>query len=651
MNHKVTKSVVVLSALMAAVPVYAEQTSSQPLSPRKKGNGIQVEKSSQVQIPQDLKPMVPNDILRKKSSQQVQDNKQSEFNGKKVSSVSIVGSQSIAPSAFAEHLSIRKGGTFSEENLEKDSRMIYMTGYYMAVNPIVTADGDDAVNVVYQVKNNPAYKGLQISGTTKLDVEQLPALLGLRVGEPVNMKTVGTNLHILDEQYKKMGYILFSVTGMNMTDDGILHLTFNEGIVESIQVQGNKHTKNYVIERELRQPIDEPLNQALIQRSVQRLQALGLFDDVQVQVVQGHDPNKVGLVFNVDEANTATIGVGTSYSESDKFVGEFTITDRNFLGTGDSIGFKWEFGGKDNKNYDFNYTRPYLDKKGTSMSVHLYDSTHESAEYDRNATEIARYDKKGVGQEITFSRADSDYTRNYITIRNHKDTYVEPESGYSKQYFEDSYNDEYYAKYGVYTTAEERRKQNFGTTRSITFTRTFDNRDNPRDPSTGKRNDISFEIAGFGGDFNYRKLSYEQRYYWSMGPKSEKRPRHVLALDLAAGYAWGDMPLSRRFRVGGSSTLRGYEDSQFRGNSMLRGSLEYRIPVSKKFSFVTFVDTGYAWDKRDESAFDLKKMKVGYGIGCRFQTPLGPVKLDYGFGKNEEGRRKGRFHFSFGTSF
>ena len=64
------------------------------------------------------------------------------------------------------------------------------------------------------------------------------------------------------------------------------------------------------------------------------------------------------------------------------------------------------------------------------------------------------------------------------------------------------------------------------------------------------------------------------------------------------------------------------------------------------------MDSGYAWDKRLESSFDLKKLKVGYGLGVRVNTPLGPVKLDYGFGKREEGSGyRGRFHFSFGVNF
>jgi len=149
---------------------------------------------------------------------------------------------------------------------------------------------------------------------------------------------------------------------------------------------------------------------------------------------------------------------------------------------------------------------------------------------------------------------------------------------------------------------------------------------------------LSIEQAGFGGDFNFTKLFGEYRYYIPQGP-------NVVAMDFMAGNAWGDLPLSQRFALGGAS-LRGYEEDQFMGNSMLKGTVEYRVPISKQVTILGFVDAGYAWDKRDERRFDLSKIKVGYGAGLRFYSPIGPVRLDYGFGRD-----RGRFHFSFGNQF
>ena len=94
----------------------------------------------------------------------------------------------------------------------------------------------------------------------------------------------------------------------------------------------------------------------------------------------------------------------------------------------------------------------------------------------------------------------------------------------------------------------------------------YDSRDNIYDPHAGKRNSYSLELAGLGGDFTFEKITVDYRYYLPL-PKNR-----VLAFDLSAGYAWGDLPLSQRFSIGGADTLRGYKDDQFRGTPGINGT-------------------------------------------------------------------------------
>ncbi len=290
------------------------------------------------------------------------------------------------------------------------------------------------------------------------------------------------------------------------------------------------------------------------------------------------------------------------------------------------------------------------------MTLNLYDITNEYEDYDIDARSIANYEKKRVGQELTFSRrAENEFISNYITLKNRDDRYKGMDEDYDGpnefQYYEEGYNryknnpeaakndakwKEYYPK-----TAAERRKENFGKTRSITFGRIFDNRDNVYDPHEGKRLAFSIESSeGLGGDFDFVKFTADTRYYFRGGGES------VWALNLMGGYASGDMPLSQRFSMGGSETLRGYEDEQFRGNTMLKGTLEYRFPIVKRVQGVLFNDNGYAWDKRFEDKYDLVKIKSSVGVGLRVNSPLGPIRVDYGWGSDG-----GKFHFSFGGQF
>ena len=563
-----------------------------------------------------------------------------EYEGHPISNVRLVGFDNVSKETVYRVLKLQRGSKFSLEGVKEDASAIYSLGYFQEVRPnyrfIRTADGkDEKVEVSYTVVEYPVIQDIVVEGSTLIDKFRLARLLNTQRTVP-NMLDVTKKLGQVMQEYKNKGYILAGIKTLELTPNGILHVVINEGTIEGYNITGNKHTKKYVIERELRQKPGEPFNEYLMKRSVQRLNNLGFFEDVEVQLAPGKNPGSVVVGVEVYEQNTGTVGIGAGYSDSDGLVGQLTYSEKNFLGTGSAASATWEFGGRDNFNYNLSYSKPWIDKKETRMTVNLYRGTHEFTDYNRDGYEIADYDKRSTGEEITFSRAEGEFVRNAISFKHRKDSYRGPVGG-GQQYFEDGYQGE---TYGL--TAEERRKENFGETRSISISRTYDNRDSVFDPHHGKMNKYQFEWAGFGGDFNYQKLSAEHRYYWELNPKT----KHVLALQVAAGYSWGNMPLSQRFSVGGGYTLRGYRDNQFRGNSMLRASLEYRIPISKRVSFLAFLDEGYAWDKRDERNFDLSKLKTGYGVGLRFQTPIGPVRLDYGIGKERK-----RFHFSFGGSF
>ena len=484
---------------------------------------------------------------------------------------------------------------------------------------------------------NPVFKTLVVEGNTKVSTDKIKNIIDLPKDKIINLKDVNEKVRKVEAEYSKDGYILARVTDVRVLPSGELYVQVNEGIVEDFKIKGNTKTKDYVITREMKLKKGQPFNSKDARRSMQRIYNLGYFEDVNIKLNPGKAPNAVDVEITVVEMNTGTFGIGAGYSDADGFLGMVSVGDKNFRGTGDKVNVRWEFGGDSdsNKNYEFSYTKPWLDDKETSVGLTIYDMTNEYADYNHSGDEIARYDKQRRGQELTFSRrTNNEYVVNYLTLKNRDDVYKGVADGYddSNQYFEVP---------GDLALQEQRRKENFGITRSIGFTRAFDSRDNVNDPHEGKRNSYSVEWAGLGGDFDFTKYSADLRYYYRMGASED-----VLAFMVGAGYADGSMPLSQRFSVGGSDSLRGYKDDQFKGNSMLRSTLEYRVPLMKKVQGVLFTDAGYAWDKDTEDAFDIGLMKYSYGVGLRINSPLGPLRLDYGIG--EDG---GRFHFSFGGQF
>lgn len=573
----------------------------------------------------------------------VKENPLTPYIGKTITKQVITGNTVISEAEIAAALKTKPGMELTEQGLNEDLSAIYDLGWFYDLRPEFK-EVPEGVQVIYHVMENPAFTKVKITGNTVVDDKKAAGFFDLEENKIINLKDVNTRVQRLEEEYRQNGYILARVTDIHMDTDGTLNITVNEGIVEDFKVKGNVKTKDYVITREMKLKKGKPFNAKDARRSMQRVYNLGYFEDVNVKLNPGKEPNSVEVEISVVEMNTGTFGIGAGYSNADGFIGMISIGDKNFRGTGDKVNIRWEFGGEDNKNYDFSYTKPWIDDKETTATINLYDITNEYADYNIDGDEIARYDKKRRGQELTFSRkTDNEYVSNYVTLKNRDDIYKGMADGYENdkdQYYEDVFNDSQYKEDWMPSTAAERRKENFGVTRSITVGRIFDSRDNIYDPHEGKRIAYSLEWAGLGGDFDFTKFTADYRYYYRAGGES------VWALNLGAGYAEGDMPLSQRFSMGGSDTLRGYEDDQFRGNSMLKATLEYRFPIIKKVQGVLFTDNGYAWDKRHEDEFDLGLIKNSFGVGLRINSPLGPVKLDYGYG--DDG---GKFHFSFGGQF
>ncbi len=607
-----------LAAMLLATPVYAEN---------------------------DQTPVAGSDTsVAQTVPEQREENRLAPYLGKTITKQIVEGNTTVPTEQIIAALKTKPGMEFTEAGLSEDLSAIYDMGWFYDLHPEFKLV-PEGVQVIYHVLENPVYQQTVVEGNTVLDKKKVAGLFDLDAGKIANLKDINRCVQKLEEEYRSNGYILARVSDVHMEQDGTLKVTVNEGIVEGFKVKGNVKTKDYVITREMKLKKGEPFNAKAARRSMQRVYNLGYFEDVNIKLNPGREPNGVEVEISVIEMNTGTFGIGAGYSNADGFVGMISIGDKNFRGIGDKINIRWEFGGEDNKNYDFSYTRPWIDSKETSATLNLYDITNEYADYNIDGDEIARYDKKRRGQELTFSRkTNNEFISNYITIKNRDDIYKGEADGYegdTDQYYEEQFKNSGKYKDWMPENYLDRRKENFGTTRSITLGRVYDSRDNVYDPHEGKRIGYSVEWAGgLGGDFDFTKWTADWRYYYRAGGEN------VWALNLGAGYASGSMPLSQRFTMGGSDTLRGYEDDQFRGNSMLKATLEYRFPIVKKVQGVLFTDNGYAWDKRHEDAFDLGLIKNSYGVGLRINSPLGPVKLDYGYG--EDG---GKFHFSFGGQF
>lgn len=565
--------------------------------------------------------------------------------GKLITGLSISGVTAEQQANLLPILTEKVGDTVSVDGVFKDVTNLGNTGYFSEVNPVFTSV-PEGVKLDFAVTVNPVTTGVSFEGNTVYSSEVLTKFMDIQPGQVLNSVSVGQKVQGINAAYARDGYMLAHVDGIRVDDQGVLHIHIVEGVVEDIIPAGNKKTRNKVITREFVQKKGKPFNKFLVRRSVERVYNLGFFDDVNVRMLPGEqDPNNVIIEIDVLEHKTGTITLGAGYSKSDGLMGIVEFGEDNLRGTGDKFKVHWEIGGKKKyKNYQISYLKPWIDSKGTSLGFSFFNREDEYTDYNEDGSEVAEYNKKSRGFNISFGRQTGEYTRDYLTLESRKDTYKWDDDDSSGFRYDKNAGKGTNWDNGSYNFASDNYvKNNFGRINSVTWQKVYDSRDNIYEPTRGRRISYTTQWAGhgLGGDFDFYKFTAEARMYKKLGAKN------VLAFRARGGFIQGDAPYSQLFTLGGADSLRGYEDDQFRGKYMYNATLEFRFPIVKKVSGVLFTDIGDAWDAPNVTWYNSKKtFNYGVGAGVRITTPIGPVKLDYGVGKH-----KNKFHFSFGTQF
>ena len=547
-----------------------------------------------------------------------------QYEGQTIVDTVFEGTTPLTASTAKAAISMRTGDMFTYKGLAKDRDAIYNSGYFYDLYPTFKKVPEGVI-ITYHVLENPVLSSVKIEGNTVETSEVLNALLTVKQGEILNSRVLQQNVQAIQDQYRKDGYILAKVTDMDIDRAGNLKLKINEGVLEGYKVKGNTKTKDHVILREMRQKPGEPFNSKKARRSMQRVYNLGFFEDVNIKMNPGVNPNAVVMELDVKEKRTGSFGIGAGYSSEDGVIGMVSIGDTNFRGTGDAVSLTYETSGDDTDahGYSLSYRHPWIDSKETVGTIRVYNRTYEYDDYDTNGDLKETYMRKYSGGELTLGRPISEYSTNYITLRNRKDEYVKHESDGNSNPTDRSTDTAWLNK-------------NFGTTRSITLEHVTDSRDNIYNPTQGGRVSLSGEVAGAGGDFNFQKLTIEDQRYHKVGHAQ------VLALRGQYGAGWGEISEFNQYKVGGQSSLRGYREDQFRGNRMALATLEYRFPIVSKVQGALFTDWGAAWS----DGYKPKDVHGSIGVGLSLTTPIGPLRLDYGRGSDG-----GRVHFTVGGSF
>ncbi|HBG92974.1 MAG TPA: outer membrane protein assembly factor BamA [Nitrospiraceae bacterium] len=437
----------------------------------------------------------------------------------------------------------------------------------------------------------------------------------------------------LGETYAEKGYALVNV-GPDIEPDAAarqVKITFkiDEGGIYKIgriDISGNIKTMDKVIRREIRLDEGDTFNSKLLKRSYERLNNLNFFEAVDLQPKPKPEEKLLDIDVKVKEKPTGMLSVGGGYSSVDKFIATADVTQANLFGTGRLIKLKGEFGGRSTA-YSLGYRDPWFLDKELLFGTDIYKTTRKYSAFDRKAS----------GFDVLLGKSLSEYWKTDVT-----------------------YNLENVTIHNISPNASGSIKDQEGKkiTSSITPAIVRDSRNSFLDPHTGSKNLLYVTYAGLGGDNFFIKGGVDSSWFF---PATEET---TLAFRGRYGQATGifnkPLPLYERFYVGGIYTVRGIGFGEggprdangevIGGTKQLIFNTEYIFPLVSelKLKGVTFFDAGRAFD----SFKDFGDFKYGAGIGFRWFSPIGPIRLEWGHNLNPKtGESKSKWEFTFGTAF
>ena len=568
-----------------------------------------------------------------------------------ISKIDIVGTKTISKEELLSGMKIKEGQQFVPKEALNEAQRIFNTGYFATVEPKIDRKADNTVVITYEVKENPDVTGIEITGNTLFTADQLKQALGIKEGQILNGNLLNPDKNGIIKLYEKNGYATARIESINVREDGKIKIGMTEGVVQNVTFskassktdderanpkRANLRTKPYVLERYLEVKPGEVLEGKNIESTMKEMYRTGIFNRIEPNITGSEtDPNARNVEFLIEERPTTTINGSISYGTSVGLVGGLKLSDDNFLGRDQQAAINLEASNKGDKTFSIDWFDPWIkntERVQAGGSAYWRESRDDDADWD----ELEKV--KTIGTRWTIGKGlNKDIYVRASTRLDHK------KEIYSGGDVKDSYN-----------------------LLAITPEFIYDTRDNVSDPTKGLYADLTYEKGKLLGDRRkYDRFEADLRAFHPVIGK-----KNIMAYRAVWGSTGSGTPDSMRFSVGGAESVRGYEYGAFDGYDQFYASIENRTRFGKNgnVQLVAFFDIGNAWQKESinaagrrtyspdrKSAHDFKDLKKGYGVGLRINTPVGPLRFDYGWPMDPEkpGKKKdkGKFYFSFGQSF
>ncbi|OGC34385.1 hypothetical protein A2311_06390 [candidate division WOR-1 bacterium RIFOXYB2_FULL_48_7] len=527
-----------------------------------------------------------------------------------IAAIEIRGNQAITQKLISDNVFSRVGEAVSEEKINGDIKAIYALGYFSNVTGTIEPQAGGN-KLIITVTENPVLAAVSFEGNTVFSTQTLSALVSSRAGNVLNYQKIQDDIAKINELYKNKGYMLSRVADVDTDKDKhILKFLIIEGMVESIVLDGNTTTQDYVILRELKTKPGSVLNEETLKKDLRRVFNLGFFSEVTPNFEAGSSKDKIVLQLKIKETRSSTVNFGGGYGEREGWFGFVDLSINNLMGTAQGLLLRGQ-AGQQLSTYQFKYFNPWFfpEKFGdrTSFTFRRWLTI---------GRDIFVTTQDGIynGFDVSFGKPLNDYYNASLTLGSEN---VAPNN---------------------LSTFEAYRAD------TVSLLLAFDTRDFWLNPKEGSYYTLElkqgFKTASTHTTFS--KVGLDLNKYFPIFDNQ------VFAVHAGAGIGMGDVPVGELYWVGSTNTVRGYNPSEAHiGKYRLLGNLEYRLNFSDLFQGVFFYDYGNAWHAGGPQ-FD--QFMYIWGPGVRVNTPLGPIRLDYGVGAGRS-FSEGVMNFSIGQAF
>jgi outer membrane protein insertion porin family len=391
-----------------------------------------------------------------------------------------------------------------------------------------------------------------------------------------------------------------------------------------INITGNTKTRDKVIRRELSVVEGDLYSRSKLKKSYMALNRLRYFEEIDFQAEKGPDETLTDVNIRVKEKPTGMFSIGAGYSAVEQAIVSAQVSEQNLFGRGQTLSLKASLGSSTTL-YDISFIEPWLFDMPLWSKFDLWNLYREYDSYN--------LDSKGFG--ATFGYPLWTYVTGYVGYRFAIDNVKDIQDTAS-----------YYIK-----------KQAGQTTSSgVTLSMTRDSTDDVIFPSRGSKNTVSVEYTGgpLLGDVSFTRYGATSSWFFPLPLDT------VFGIRGRIGYMQAnegkEVPIFERYYLGGINSLRGLREvgpkdpdtgDVIGGLTMLNFNAEYIFPLIKNAGMkgLVFFDTGNTW----ESGYHLGDMRRTAGVGIRWYSPIGPLRLEWGYVLDrKEDESPARWEFTIG---